>query len=78
MTSTDSNVVELRQISDPIEFGDMLRLATEMELLKDSDVGELSLWAYLEAKNFQPSFFIRNRDRNFTIKTAWPSQGRIN
>lgn len=66
--SLDLNVNELRRSSSPTEYGTMLRLATEMELLEDSDLEKIEgsdLWTYLQTKGFEPTFIEK------IAKTYW-------
>ena len=68
--SSDHNVDELRRLSNPAELGDMLRLATEIELVRDSDVEpHKNLWAYLRSKGFEP-FFVERVARAYWNKAC--------
>ena len=58
---SDPNVVELHELSKKFvslsSYGDLLRLASTMETLEESDLGgHIDVWSYLEAKGFDPSF----------------------
>ena len=51
----DPNVMELHRLSNPAEYGNMLRLASTIEFLRDSDLdGSSDLWSYLRSKDFKP------------------------
>jgi hypothetical protein len=68
--SADPNIVELRRLSSPSEYGTMLRLATEMDLINESSVDGFSdLWSYLKTKNFE-SVFIENIARAYWRKAC--------
>jgi hypothetical protein len=58
--SDDENVAELLRLSSSAEYGDMLRLASTIESLKDSDLeGHADVWSYLtylKTKDFTPAF----------------------
>jgi hypothetical protein len=54
---TDLNVDRLRRSSSPQDYGTMLRLASEMILLTDSDVSaHPDPWTCLGAGGFDPGF----------------------
>jgi len=59
VVESGSTVDELKLSSSGSEWGTMLRLASEVELLKDSDLvshGHTDLWSYLEKIGFEPTF----------------------
>ena len=68
----DPNIIELRASSSPWNYGNMLRLASELELLKDAELEKhKDLWTYLRTRDFD-SLFIEG-----VAKTYWARACRI-
>jgi hypothetical protein len=62
MNTDDDNVVELWRLSKPSEYGLMLKLAREMESVRDSVVDESGcpdMWWYLQTRGFEAEFIER-------------------